>query len=110
MEKGQIVTTPLSRSFADGLLSPAPGKLTFPIMQQHLESVLLVTDAEIAEAVRYLLIRMKMLVEPSGAAALAALMAGKVPNTKGKKIGVVLSGGNVDPVLLIKILTPSVGH
>ncbi len=109
LEKGQIVTTALSRSIADGLLTPAPGKLTFPIMQQHVESVALVGDAEIAEAVRFLLIRMKLLVEPSGAAAVAALMTGKIPNVRGKKIAVVLSGGNVDPALLAKILAPKIG-
>lgn len=100
LKQGKIISTPLSRSIADGLLSPAPGRLTFPVMQQHLESVALVTDAEIAEAVRFMLIRMKLLVEPSGAAGVAALMAGKVPDLRGKKVGVVLSGGNVDPSLL----------
>lgn len=100
LKQGKIISTPLSRSIADGLLSPVPGRLTFPVMQQHLESVALVTDAEIAEAVRFMLIRMKLLVEPSGAAGVAALMAGKVPDLRGKKVGVVLSGGNVDPSLL----------
>lgn len=109
LKKGEAVSTPLSQSIADGLLTPAPGKLTFPIMQQHLESVVLVGDAEIAEAVRFILIRMKLLVEPSGAAAVAALMAGKVPNVRGKKVAVVLSGGNIDPTLLAKILVPKIG-
>ncbi|MBI3803066.1 MAG: pyridoxal-phosphate dependent enzyme [Nitrospirae bacterium] len=104
LKQGEIVSTPLSQSIADGLLSPAPGRLTFPIMRQHLESVALVTDAEIAEAVRFVLIRMKLLVEPSGAAALAALMAGKIPNVQGKKVGVVFSGGNVDREVLARIL------
>src|SRR5581483_11395211 len=58
LKKGERVSTPLSQSMADGLLSPAPGRLTFPLLQQHLESVALVTDAEIAEAVRFILIRM----------------------------------------------------
>lgn len=110
LEKGKIVSTPLSRSIADGLLSPAPGRLTFPVMQQHLESVALVTDAEIAEAVRFMLIRMKLLVEPSGAAGVAALMAGKVPDLRGKKVGVVLSGGNVDPIVLARLLAPNMGE
>lgn len=110
LEKGLIVSTPLSPSIADGLLTPAPGRLTFPIMQRHVESVALVTDDEIAEAVRFLLLRMKLLVEPSGAAAVAALMAGKVPNVQGKKIGVVLSGGNVDPTSLARILTSGAGN
>jgi len=109
LKKGEAVSTPLSQSIADGLLTPAPGRLTFPIMQQHLESVVLVGDAEIAEAVRFILIRMKLLVEPSGAAAVAALMAGKVPNVRGKKVAVVLSGGNIDPTLLAKILVPKIG-
>jgi threo-3-hydroxy-L-aspartate ammonia-lyase len=106
LKEGRIVSTPLSRSIADGLLTPAPGRLTFPIMQRYLESIALVTDAEIAEAVRFILIRMKLLVEPSGAAAVAALMAGKVPDVQGKKVGVVLSGGNVDADLLAGILVP----
>lgn len=110
LKQGKIISTPLSRSIADGLLSPAPGRLTFPVMQQHLESVALVTDAEIAEAVRFMLIRMKLLVEPSGAAGVAALMAGKVPDLRGKKVGVVLSGGNVDPIVLAKTLAPSMGE
>lgn len=109
LKQGTIISTPLSRSIADGLLSPAPGRLTFPVMQQHLESVALVTDAEIAEAVRFMLIRMKLLVEPSGAAGVAALMAGKVP-VRGKKVGVVLSGGNVDPIVLARMLAPSMGE
>jgi threonine dehydratase len=79
-------------------------------MQQHLESVALVTDAEIAEAVRFMLIRMKLLVEPSGAAGVAALMAGKVSDLRGKKVGVVLSGGNVDPIVLARMLSPSMAE
>jgi threonine dehydratase len=104
LRKGAIVSTPLSSSMADGLLTPAPGKLTFPLMRQHLESVLLVSENEIAEALRFLLIRMKLLVEPSGAVPVAALLAGKIPDVAGKKVGVVLSGGNIDPVKLAGIL------
>src|SRR5512136_1520698 len=96
LHKGEIVSTPQSHSIMDGLLPTAPGELTFSIMREHLADVALATDAEAAEAVRFLLIRMKLLVEPSGAAPIAALMAGKIPDVKGKKIGVVLSGGNID--------------
>lgn len=106
LKEGRIVSTPLSRSTADGLLTPAPGRLTFPVMQRYLESIALVSEAEIAEAVRFILIRMKLLVEPSGAAAVAALMGGKVPDVQGKKVGAVLSGGNVDADLLAGILVP----
>jgi threonine dehydratase len=105
LQKGERVSTPQSNSIADGLLPTMPGELTFPIMQQHLEGVVLVTDAEMAEATRFLLMRLKLLVEPSGAAPVAALMAGKVPDVRSRKVGVVLSGGNVDPAKLAGMLT-----
>ena len=65
----------------------------------------LVTDDEAANAVRFLLMWMKLLVEPSGAAPIAALLSEKIPNAKGKKIGVVLSGGNIDAEKLAGMLT-----
>jgi threonine dehydratase len=105
LQKGEITSTPQSHSIMDGLLPTAPGELTFSIMRDHLEAVALVTDDEAAEAVRFLLLRMKLLVEPSGAAPLAALLAHKIPNVQGKKIGVVLSGGNIDPGKLAGMLT-----
>jgi len=104
LQKGERVSTPQSHSIADGLLPTAPGEITFPIMQQHLESIALVSDEEIAEAVRFLALRMKLVVEPSGAAPAAALMSGRVPNVPGKKIGVILSGGNIDPHKLAGLL------
>jgi threonine dehydratase len=105
LQEGAIVSTPQSHSIMDGLLPTAPGEMTFAIMREHLESVALVTDDEAVNAVRFLLMRMKLLVEPSGAAPIAALMAGKIPDVKGKKIGVVLSGGNVDAGKLAGLLT-----
>jgi threonine dehydratase len=105
LQKGAIVSTPQSHSIMDGLLPTAPGELTFSIMREHLENVTLVTDDEAAAAVRFLLVRMKLLVEPSGAAPIAALMADKIPQAKGKKIGVVLSGGNIDAEKLARMLT-----
>jgi len=86
------------------LLPTAPGQITFLIMQQHLESVVVVSDEAMADAVRFMLLRMKLLVEPSGVAPIAALMSSEVPNVQGKKIGVVLSGGNVDPAKLAAML------
>ena len=105
LQQGEIVATPQSHSIMDGLLPTAPGELTFSIMRQHLEGVALVTDEEAREAVRFLLMRMKLLVEPSGAAPIAALLAGKIPDAQGKKIGVVLSGGNIDAGKLAGMLT-----
>jgi threonine dehydratase len=105
LQNGAIISTPQSHSIMDGLLPTAPGELTFSIMRDHLEAVALVTDDEAAEAVRFLLLWMKLLVEPSGAAPIAALLANRIPNAQGKKIGVVLSGGNVDPEKLAGMLT-----
>ncbi len=105
LQKGEITTTPQSHSIMDGLLPTAPGQLAFSIMRQHLETVALVTDDEAAEAVRFLLLRMKLFVEPSGAAPVAALLANKILNVQGKKVGVVLSGGNMDPGKLAGMLT-----
>ncbi|HET7087266.1 MAG TPA: threo-3-hydroxy-L-aspartate ammonia-lyase [Anaerolineae bacterium] len=104
LQKGERVSTPQSHSIADGLLPTAPGEITFPIMQQHLESIALVSDGEIAEAVRFLALRMKLVVEPSGAAPAAALISGRVANVSGKRIGVIVSGGNVDPYKLAGLL------
>ncbi len=104
LKQGVITSTPQSHSMADGLLPTAPGQLTFPVMQQHLDSIVLVTEDELAAATRFMLLRLKLLVEPSGAAPIAALLSGKVPNVQGRKIGVVLSGGNVDPGKLAQIM------
>jgi threonine dehydratase len=92
---GERVTIPPPESIADGLRSPAPGVLTFPVMQRHVERILLVSEAEIRATVRFLLERAKILVEPSGAVALAAVLFGMLPREI-RSAGVVLSGGNVD--------------
>ena len=104
LQKGERVSTPQSHSIADGLVPTMPGEITFAIMQKNLEAVVLVRDDEMAEAVRFLLMRLKLLVEPSGAAPVAALMAERVPDVRGKKVGVILSGGNVDPKILAMII------
>src|SRR5579862_5539327 len=92
---GKRVEIPAPETIADGLRSPAPGELTFPIIQRNVERVVLVTDSEIRDAMRFLLSRMKMLVEPSGAVTAAAALAGKLPEGLGRT-GLLLSGGNVD--------------
>jgi threonine dehydratase len=92
---GERVTIPPPESIADGLRAVAPGVLTFPVMQRHVERILLVSEAEIRATIRFLLERMKILVEPSGAVALAAVLFGMLPREIGS-VGVVLSGGNVD--------------
>jgi threonine dehydratase len=94
---------PASPSICDALQTPVPGALTFPINQRVLAGALSVTDQEAAEAVRYAFRTLKLVVEPGGAAALAALLAGKV-ETKGRTTAVILSGGNVDPALFSAII------
>lgn len=92
---GHRVTIPPPETIADGLRTPAPGALTFPVIQRHVEKILLVSESEIRAAMRFLLDRVKILVEPSGAVSLAAVLFGKLPSEI-KSAGVVLSGGNVD--------------
>jgi len=94
-EAGRRVEIPLPDTIADGLRSQQPGKLTFPILQRLVEKVLLVSEDEIRAAVKFLLMRMKLLVEPSGAVAAAAVLYRKLPAGM-RSVGVILSGGNVD--------------
>jgi len=105
LKKGERVRIAPPPTIADGIRNLSPGVLTFPILKRNLTDVLLVSDAEIAEAVRFLLLRCKILVEPTGAVPAAALLAGKLPLPKGARVGVVLSGGNVDPGTLAGLLT-----
>ena len=101
--KGERVSIPPPPTIADGLRVQIPGKLTFPIVQRLADDVLIVTDDEIIATLRFILFRMKLLVETSGATAAAAVMFNKLP-TSVKRVGVVLSGGNIDPDLLAKLL------
>jgi threonine dehydratase len=95
LEAGKRVEIKENPTIADGLRVTSPGKLTFPILQESVSDVLLVSDAEMIETLSFLLERMKVLVEPSGAAAAAAVRHRKA-DFRGKRVGVVLSGGNVD--------------
>jgi threonine dehydratase len=94
--KGERVTIPPPETIADGLRSPAPGKLTFPIIQRCVEDILLVSEDEIREAVKFCFTRMKMVVEPSGAVSIAAALYGKLPKDV-RRVGLIVSGGNMDP-------------
>ena len=103
IQKGDRVKIPPPPTIADGLRVQTPGALTFPITRANADAVLAVTDEEIIAAMRFLLFRMKILVEPSGAAAAAAVLTGKIPKDC-MRAGVVLSGGNVDSDMLVRIL------
>lgn len=91
-------------TLADGLRTTIPGQLTFPIVQSLVEDVLLVSEEEIKATMRFLLTRTKLLVEPSGAVAAAALLHGKLQR-KFSRVGIILSGGNVDLPVLAEICT-----
>lgn len=90
-------------SICDALQTPIPGELTFPINQRVLKGALGVSDLEAAEAVRYAFHTLKLVLEPGGAAALAAVLAGKV-ETRDRTTAVILSGGNIDPALFAEII------
>lgn len=102
-QAGEHRQIPPSETIADGLRSPSPGKLTFPIMKDHLEAIALVTEDEIRAAVRWLATRVHLVVEPSGAVPVAAVLHGKLPQNI-QKIGVIVSGGNIEPSQLAEIL------
>ena len=101
--KGERVKIPPPPTIADGLRVQTPGALTFPITSANADDVLTVSDEEIISVIRFMLFRMKLLVEPSGAAAAAAVFTGKVP-TVCKRVGVVLSGGNIDSDMLCRLV------
>jgi len=93
---GERVKVTVPRTIADGQAVPMPGELTFPVVRALCEDVVTVSDDEIRSAMRFLFERLKTVAEPSGACALAALLAGHVPGLRGARVGVTLSGGNVD--------------
>lgn len=105
LRKGERVTIPPPPTIADGIRLTTPGALTFPILKANLSDVALVSDAEILDAVRRLATEAHLVVEPTGAVTAAAVLAGRLPVPRGAKVGIILSGGNIDPALLSSLLT-----
>lgn len=105
LERGAITPIPNNPTIADGLRTVQPGELTFALMREHLAGVVTVSDAQLIAALRLLLLRVKVLAEPSGCAALAAVLEGAVPACK--RVGVILSGGNMDADALAGFLSPA---
>jgi threonine dehydratase len=89
-------------TIADGTRTPSLGKLTFPLVLEYVDDMRTVTETAIMEAVQFLFYRMKIVVEPSGALGLAALLSGAVSGLG--RVGVIISGGNVDGDMMSKIL------
>ena len=92
---GHIVRIDTPRTIADGAQTQFLGQLTFPVIQALVADIVTVSDAQLVEAMRFAAARMKMVVEPTGALAMAAAMQGAV-DVRGKRVGVIISGGNVD--------------
>ena len=102
--RGERVTIPPPPTIADGIRLTTPGALTFPILKSNLTGMLLVSDDEVRAAVRFLALRARIVVEPTGAVPAAAVLGRHLPLERGARVGVVLSGGNIEPSMLIEIL------
>ena len=100
---GKIVSIPVPKTIADGAQTQFPGQLTFPIIQALVADILTVSDAALIDAIKFFAARMKIVVEPTGCLGAAAVF-GKQINLAGKRVGVILSGGNVDPAALARYL------
>ncbi|HTU82130.1 MAG TPA: pyridoxal-phosphate dependent enzyme [Candidatus Acidoferrales bacterium] len=104
LARGERVTIGVPKTIADGLQTTSPGEVTFPIARRHVGGVVTVTDDELREAVRFAFERLKLVIEPSGAAAIAALLRHRIPALIGKRVGAIVSGGNVDPNVFATIV------
>jgi threonine dehydratase len=108
LEAGRPIEIPIPRTIADGQGATTPGELTFPINRDLLAGVTLASDTEIVAAMRFLFERQKLVAEPSGAIALAALLSRRLRFTGGR-VGVVISGGNIDATRFAELLAPKRG-
>ncbi len=95
LRAGRRVRIPVPRTIADGVTGEIPGELTFPLVKRHAAEVVSVSDDEIRAAMVWLFEEAHLVVEPSGALAVAALLAGRVDG-RGRRVGVIVSGGNID--------------
>jgi threo-3-hydroxy-L-aspartate ammonia-lyase len=105
LRAGRRVTIPVPKTIADGLQTTAPGELTFAIAREHVSGIVTVSDHELCDAMRFAFERMKIVIEPSGAAPLAALLQRRIPALQGKRVGVIVSGGNIDAARYGELIT-----
>lgn len=105
LESGRLEKAHQINTIADGLAAPQAGALTQAVIEHYVDDIVIVSDDEIAQALKLILFRSKLLVEPAGAAATAALLTGKVAARVGGKTVALLSGGNIDPAKLAMLLT-----
>ena len=102
-EGHRVANPPGGSLLCDALLAPTPGALTFAVNQAHLAGAVAVSDAEVLAAMAFAFTHLKLVVEPGGAVALAALLAGRY-EARGQVVGIVISGGNVDPAVFSRAL------
>jgi threonine dehydratase len=103
LQAGERVTIPVPRTIADGQAASVPGELTFAVNRRLVDEIVLVSDDEIRDALRFGVDRLKLVMEPSGASGLAALLAGRLRPAPAR-IGVIISGGNVGAARLAQLL------
>ncbi|MFJ8186574.1 pyridoxal-phosphate dependent enzyme [Streptomyces sp. NPDC096105] len=103
LEAGRRVSVPVPRTIADGQAADIPGELTFSVNQKLVDDIVLVSDDEIRAAMRLAFERMKTVMEPSGATPLAALLAGRIDPLP-RRVGVIVSGGNIDAQRFAQLL------
>jgi threo-3-hydroxy-L-aspartate ammonia-lyase len=103
LQRGEIVKIDTPRTIADGAQTQSSGKLTFPVIQALVKEVLTVSDAQLVQTMRFFATRMKLVVEPTGCLAAAALLQGVI-DLRGRRVGVIVSGGNVDLPRLCALL------
>jgi threonine dehydratase len=99
----RLANEPGGRSICDALLAPMPGEITFEINRRLLAGGLVASDGEVREAIAFAARELKLVVEPGGAVALAALLSGRI-EARDRTIAVVLSGANIDPGMLASVL------
>ncbi|MEZ4520416.1 MAG: threonine/serine dehydratase [Thermomicrobiales bacterium] len=102
LRAGERVEIPPPTTIADGIRLTTPGRLTFPVVQKYAEDVVLVSDEEVLDALRFVLTRMKLVIEPTGAVPIAALLQNRIPGDC-EKVGIIISGGNLDPALMASL-------
>ena len=105
-QANERVKIPPPPTIADGMRTQQPGELTFPIIREKVEDILLVSDEQVIEALKFLLLRLKILAEPTGAVAPAAVFQ-RLVGPAGARVGVIISGGNMDAGLLAQLLGPA---
>ncbi len=104
LETGMRITIPVPQTIADGMQTQAPGELTLELAQRHHCQIVTVSDEQLKSAMRFAFERLKLVVEPSGAAALAATLEHKIPGAH-KRVGVIISGGNIDTARFASLLS-----